>query len=107
MIPLPVQVKTAVEQYAATCMAAAGEKDIKVSKTMQEAMALTVKQAMLSGMSLTAHFLAANEGHPQITPQAFEKAVLEVGKEYELVCEQLSSNFIQRMEDERKKPDQQ
>lgn len=34
--------------------------------------------AMLSGMSLTARFLAANEGSESITPQRLERAVQEV-----------------------------
>lgn len=99
MTDLKTQIRKALQTYADNCMAAAEQEKMPVSEPMKSAMELMVKQAMLSGMSLTSHFFAANEGHAEITPQAFEKAALEVGAEMDLVCEQLATQILKKPEE--------
>ncbi len=101
MTDLKTQIKLSLETYADNCMAAADGVDTVIGANMKEAMRITIKQAMLSGMSLTSHFFAANDGHKDITPQAFEKAALEVGMEMSLVVEQLSANMEERFKQDR------
>lgn len=89
MTPIKEQIQAAVEVYVKNNMDMPEWE--KISPRMKLAIAITMKSAMLSGMSLTAHFLSANDGHPDITPQAFEKAALEVGRELNLTAEQLNA----------------
>lgn len=40
----------------------------------------TIMAATLSGLSLAAHYLVANDGHPGVSPQILEQAADEVAK---------------------------
>lgn len=88
MTPIRQQIQQALDAYAKTSMAeSVGTHPL--SPEMSAAIELTVKQSMLSGMSLVAHFLAANDGHPNITPHAIEAACIEIGRDLGLVVEKL------------------
>ena len=88
MIPIKQQILQTLDAYAKECMNE-GVGEHPLSPVMSQAIELTVKQSMLSGMSLVAHFLAANDGHPNITPHAIEAACIEIGRDLGLVVEKL------------------
>jgi len=86
--PIKQQILQTLDVYAKECMLeTTGGKPL--SPALSKVIELTVKQAMLSGMSITSHYLMANDGHPHITPQLVNTACLEIGREMGLQVEQL------------------
>ena len=87
MKPIAEQIEDALNTYVAGSHSPGALNYDPSASVMTD---LHIKTAMLSGMSLAAHFLAINDGHPQITPQAIRKACMEVGKRMNLLCAPLS-----------------
>ena len=88
MIPIRQQILQTLDVYAKECtLEATGGRSL--SPELSKIIELTVKQAMLSGMSITSHYLMANDGHPHITPQLVNAGCLEIGREMGLQVEQL------------------
>ena len=88
MIPIKQQILQTLDAYAKECMNE-GVGEHPLSPVMSQAIELTVKQSMLSGMSIMSYYLMANDGHPHITAQAVNAACLEIGREMGLQVEQL------------------
>lgn len=85
MKDLKSQVRAALADYVVKA-AAVNPHESSVQKLIN----LAARESMLSGIAIAAHYLAANDGHPDVTPHALEKACLEIGRELGLEVEQLT-----------------
>ncbi len=79
-MPLTQQILDAAQKFARTEAAKLG-----LSRQREARVRDAIAAGLVSGCSLAAHYLVANDGNAAVTPQILERAAEEVGKSLGLI----------------------